>query len=47
MHKVDLMGRKESTTAKLTLLRKHAPLFVARLERDMGPTAKQRSGGAN
>lgn len=47
MHKVDLMGRKESTTATLTLLRKHAPLFVARLERDMGPTAKQRSGGAN
>jgi predicted nucleic acid-binding protein len=35
MHKVDLMGRKESTAATLTLLRKHAPAFVARLEQDM------------
>jgi hypothetical protein len=36
MHKVDLMGRKESAAVTLTLLRKHAPAFVARLEQDMG-----------
>ncbi len=35
MHKVDLMGRKASASVTLTLLRKHAPAFVARLEQDM------------
>jgi predicted nucleic acid-binding protein len=45
MHKVDLMSRKESTAVTLTLLRKHAPTFVARLEQDMRPAVKPRGGG--
>jgi predicted nucleic acid-binding protein len=44
MHKVDLMSRKESTAVTLTLLRKHAPTFVSRIEQDMGPAVKPRGG---
>ena len=35
MHKVDLMGRRDSDAKTLKLLRKHVPGFVARIEQDM------------
>lgn len=34
IHKIELMGRKESAAATLKLLQKHVPTFVARMVRD-------------
>jgi predicted nucleic acid-binding protein len=39
MHKVDLMSRSNRKVPTLELLKKHVPLFVARIEEDMRPGA--------
>jgi hypothetical protein len=36
MHKVDLMSRRDAGGRTRELLRKHAPIFVGRIEQDMG-----------